>query len=106
MAAHQIAFKNKWVPELTRHHAPISANVVAERIAVNSRALRIVYIDDRIPKRELGAGFPRSNDVISALSRMGHHVVCSTSTFPVIGDGYEDLPLEAEIFDGYRFRQS
>ena len=105
MAAHQITFKNKWAPELEQHYTPIPANVVAARIAVNTRALRIVYLDDRIPKRGLGAGFPRSNDVISALSRMGHHVVCSTSTFPVIGDGYEDLPREVEIFDGFRFRQ-
>ena len=67
--------------------------------------MRIVYIDDRIPKRTLGAGFPRSNDVVTTLARTGHHVVCSTSTFPVIGDGYEDLPREVEIFDGFRFRQ-
>lgn len=105
MAAHQVKFKNKWEAELDRHYAPDPANVVAARIAVNSQALRIVYIDDRIPRRTLGAGFPRSNDVVSALARMGHHVVCSTSTFPVIGDGYEDLPREVEIFDGFRFRQ-
>ena len=105
MAAHQVKFKDKWEAELDRHYAPDPANVIAARIAVNSRALRIVYIDDRIPKRTLGAGFPRSNDIVSALARMGHHVVCSTSTFPVIGDGYEDLPREVEIFDGFRFRQ-
>ena len=105
MAAHQIKFKDKWQAELSRHYAPAPANVIAARIAVNSSALRIVYIDDRIPKRTLGAGFPRSNDVVTTLARTGHHVVCSTSTFPVIGDAYEDLPREVEIFDGYRFRR-
>jgi len=105
MAAHQLKFKDKWEPKLRRHYAPSSANVVAARIAVNSQALRIVYIDDRIPKRTLGAGFPRSNDVVTTLAQAGHHVVCSTSTFPVIGDGYEDLPREVEILDGFRFRQ-
>jgi len=105
MAAHQLKFKDKWEPKLRRHYAPSSANVVAARIAVNSQALRIVYIDDRIPKRTLGAGFPRSNDVVTTLAQAGHHVVCSTSTFPVIGDGYEDLPREVEILDGFCFRQ-
>ena len=105
MAAHQVKFKDKWGPELNRHYAPDPGNVCAARIAVHSPSLRIVYIDDRIPQRALGAGFPRSNDVVTALARMGHHVVCSSSTFPVIGDGHADLPREIEIFDGFRFRQ-
>ena len=105
MAAHQVKFKNKWADALRRHRPPGLANVCAARTAVNSQNLRILYIDDRIPKRALGAGFPRSNDIVSELARMGHHVVCSTSTFPVIGDGYEDLPREVELFDGFRFRQ-
>ena len=105
MAAHQIKFKDKWEAELGRHYAPLPANVIAARIAVNSRALRIVYIDDRIPARALGAGFPRSNDVVTALAKMGHHVTYSTSTFPVVGDNRAGLPAEIEIFDGCRFRE-
>jgi GT2 family glycosyltransferase len=105
MAAHQLKFKEKWASVLDSHYAPRPSNICAARISVNSRSLRIVYIDDRIPKRTLGAGFPRSNDVVTTLARTGHHVVCSTSTFPVIRDAYEDLPREIEIFDGYRFRQ-
>jgi GT2 family glycosyltransferase len=105
MAAHQMKFKSKWERELRRHYDPKPENVGAARIAVHSQFLRIVYIDDRIPIRSLGAGFPRSNDVVTALARAGHHVVCSTSTFPAIGDGYDDLPWEVEIFDGFRFRR-
>jgi GT2 family glycosyltransferase len=105
MAAHQVKFKDKWGPVLERHYSPSPTNICAARTAVNSGYLRILYIDDRIPKRVLGAGFPRSNDIVTELARMGHHVVCSTSTFPLIGDGYEDLPREVELFDGFRFRE-
>jgi O-antigen biosynthesis protein len=105
MAAHQVKFKAKWAHSLEKHYAPAVSNITAARFAVNSPGLRIVYIDDRIPKRTLGAGFPRSNDVATALARMGHHVVCSTSTFPLVGDSYEDLSREVEVFDGCRFRQ-
>ncbi len=105
MAAHQVKFQDKWEHELSRHYSPIPANITAARTSVNSRALRILYIDDRIPKRKLGAGFPRSNDIVSELARMGHHVVCATSTFPLFGDGYEDIPRDVELFDGLLFRQ-
>ena len=104
MAAHQVKFTHKWASQLKSHYASKPENICAARIAVNSRSLRIVYIDDRIPKRTLGAGFPRSNDIVTALARMGHHVVCSTSTFPLTDDGHEDLPYEIEIFDGFSHR--
>ena len=63
---------------------PVLRTFVLLAISVNSRSLRILYIDDRIPKRTLGAGFPRSNDIVTGLTQMGHHVVCSTSTFPLV----------------------
>jgi glycosyltransferase involved in cell wall biosynthesis len=99
-----VKFKEKWLSELERHFPPATSNISAARFAVNSTGLRIVYVDDRIPKRTLGAGFPRSNEVVSCLARMGHHVVCSTSTFPLLGDNRSDLPSEVELYDGYRFR--
>ena len=105
MAAHQIKFSNKWKDVLPRHYDPIAANICAARISVYSPSLRIVYIDDRIPDRSLGAGFPRSNDIVTALAGMGHHVVCCSSTFPVSASDNAILPREVEVFDGYRFRQ-
>lgn len=105
MAAHQVKFYKKWKHALGRHYAPELSNVPAARVAAYSSGLRIVYVDDRIPKRSLGAGYPRSNDVVTALARMGHHVTCSTSTFPLLADSYADLPREIEVFDGFRFRK-
>lgn len=105
MASHQIKFRGKWQDELKRHYPPDLAHVLAARIAVKSSNLRILYIDDRIPHRTLGSGFPRSNDILKELVRLGHSVVCSTFTFPLLGDGYDDIPREMELFDGLRFRR-
>jgi GT2 family glycosyltransferase len=103
MAAHQVTFQKKWKGTLASHYSPDSSNVPAARFAVHSTGSRIVYIDDRIPKRTLGAGYPRSNEIVTELARMGHKVTCSTSTFPLPVDSYEDLPREIEVFDGCRF---
>ena len=104
MAAHQAKFADKWYEALRHHYPPLAKNICAARISVNSQSLRIVYIDDRIPQRSLGAGFPRSNDIVTALSGMGHHVVCCNSTFPLTANDINALPPEVEIFDGYRNR--
>jgi GT2 family glycosyltransferase/glycosyltransferase involved in cell wall biosynthesis len=105
MSANQVKFQNKWQQGLAKHCPPHRNNVLAARIAANSDSLRIVYIDDRVPAKSLGTGFPRSNDIVTELAARGHHVVCATSTFPVLDDGYADLPREVEVFDGHRFRQ-
>jgi O-antigen biosynthesis protein len=104
MAQHQKKFLDKWGPVLWRHHAPDQSHLYAARIARNSGGLRILYIDDRVPHRTLGAGFPRSNDILSQLVALGHHVTFSTFTFPLLPDEYSDIPREIELFDGLRNR--
>jgi glycosyltransferase involved in cell wall biosynthesis len=80
--------------------SPISA----ARIAVGASGLRILYVDDRIPHRNLGSGYPRSNDILRQLVALGHHVTCSTLMFPLLRDEYSDIPREIELFDGLRNR--
>ncbi len=104
MAEHQKKFLHKWSAVLPQHYAPDPSHICAARIARASGGLRILYIDDRVPHRTLGAGFPRSNDVLSQLVALGHHVTCSTFTFPLLGDEYSDIPREVELFDGLRDR--
>jgi GT2 family glycosyltransferase len=104
MAEHRKKFSLKWNPELQRHYAPDPSHICAARIALNSGGLRILYIDDRVPHRTLGAGFPRSNDILSQLVALGHHVTCSTFTFPLLHDEYSDIPRTVELFDGLRNR--
>jgi GT2 family glycosyltransferase len=104
MAEHQKKFLQKWNAELQRHHAPDPSHICAARLAVGFSGSRILYIDDRVPHRTLGAGFPRSNDIVSQLVALGHHVTCSTFTFPLLRDEYSDIPREVELFDGLRNR--
>ena len=104
MAEHREKFLHKWNAVLPRHHAPDPSQICAARIALNSGGLRILYIDDRVPHKTLGAGFPRSNDILSQLVALGHHVTCSTFTFPLLSDEYSDIPREVELFDGLRNR--
>ena len=100
MAAHQRKFSAKWQEALRRHYAPEPANICAARTSAYSPGLRIVYVDDRIPRRSLGAGFPRSNDIVTALAGMGHHVVCCSSTRPLTAADTSVLPSDVELFGG------
>jgi GT2 family glycosyltransferase len=104
MAEHQKKFLHKWEPVLERHQAPGLSQIGAARIAAGARGLRILYIDDRIPHRNLGSGYPRSNDILRQLVALGHHVTCSTLMFPLARDEYSDVPREIELFDGLRDR--
>jgi GT2 family glycosyltransferase len=104
MAEHHRKFLHKWNAVLQRHYVPDPAHVLAARIALKPGGLRILYVDDRVPHRTLGAGFPRSNDILSQLVALGHHVTFSTFTFPLSSDEYSDIPREIELFDGLRNR--
>jgi GT2 family glycosyltransferase/glycosyltransferase involved in cell wall biosynthesis len=104
MGEHQKKFSLKWNTELRRHYAPDQSHICAARIALNATGLRILYIDDQVPHRILGSGYPRSNDILSCLVALGHHVTCSTFTFPLLRDEHWDIPREVELFDGLRNR--
>lgn len=104
MAEHQKKFLHKWSAVLQQHYAPGLSQISAARIAAGASGLQILYIDDRIPHRNLGSGYPRSNDILRELVALGHHVTCSTLMFPLQRDEYSDIPREIELFDGLRNR--
>ena len=106
MAQHQKTFYSKWQKTLAHHYEPKPENICAARIAVGTKGLRILYVDDRIPHRSLGSGFPRSNDILSSLVAEGHHVTCVAISFPFFGDERSDIPQEVELFDGLRDREA
>ena len=105
MAELQETFFQKWRQVLQRHYAPASSNLCAARIAVQSPGLRVLYLDDRVPHRDLGSGFPRSNNIVCQLVALGHHVTCATLTSPLLGNEYYDIPREVEILDGLCHRE-
>ncbi|QSR84386.1 glycosyltransferase [Methylacidimicrobium sp. B4] len=61
--------------------------------------IRLLYIDDRVPRPELGSGFPRSNAVLRALAAWGAQV----TLFPMSGcseeweEIYWSVPREVEV---------
>ena len=80
-----------------RPHAPAVQAHAAPAPA--SAPLRILFIEDCIPLRRLGAGYVRSNDIIHAMSGLGHLV----SVFPIYKataspiEIYRDMPQTAEV---------
>jgi GT2 family glycosyltransferase/SAM-dependent methyltransferase len=105
MAANQKKFRDRWNDQLAKRLPLSKANVQAARVSVSSEGLRILYIEDRIPHRHLGSGFPRSNEILHYLVKQGHRVTCVSFTSPLLEDEYSDIPRDVELLDGTSQRE-
>lgn len=105
MAAHQQKFRGKWNGRLLKHLPYSTANIQRARISANCNALKILYIEDRIPHRHLGSGFPRSNEIVCHLVTQGHRVTCASFTSRLQENEYCDIPREVELVDGVSRRE-
>ena len=60
---------------------------------------RILVLDDRVPHRDLGSGFPRSRDMLIEMADAGHQVCLLPVTFP--NDNWQairkTLPVQIEV---------
>ncbi len=60
---------------------------------------RILFIEDRVPMRNLGSGYVRSNDIVHAMAALGYHV----GVYPIypttatIMDMLSDFPETVEV---------
>jgi glycosyltransferase involved in cell wall biosynthesis len=81
----------------SQHAAPSDPLLAAHRLRVNRR--RILFLDDRVPHTFLGAGFPRSNRMLSELSNLGCAVTFYPTTCPreQWEDVYRDTSPEVEV---------
>jgi GT2 family glycosyltransferase len=70
---HRAVFVEHHRAWLSEQLEPEPANVLAAR-ARPTPGQRILLVDDRVPKRDLGFGFPRAVDLVSALVADGHFV--------------------------------
>lgn len=63
---------------------------------------RILVIEDRVPYRHLGRGYPRSNRIVSELVQLGH----ALTLYPLLTrlrvgeDVHADLPAEVQVAPG------
>jgi GT2 family glycosyltransferase/glycosyltransferase involved in cell wall biosynthesis len=80
---------------------PSTGAVIAARHR-HSTGQRILVVDDGVPRRTIGFGYPRATSLLSALVELGHFV----TLLPVseVGDSwdrvYESIPREIEVVGG------
>lgn len=63
---------------------------------------RVLYLDDCVPHRDTGCGYPRSNRIITEMVRLGYAVTCYPLDARQEGwhKVYRDLPRELEVVQG------
>jgi GT2 family glycosyltransferase len=75
------AFCEKHAVALAEDHLPASQpNILNARMRDNRK--RILYIDDRVPLSDLGAGMPRTNEILQLMVDAGYFVTFLPSTSP------------------------
>jgi O-antigen biosynthesis protein len=100
MTVNREKFVATWSDTLRDHHlTPSSENIFRARFAAASRTRSLLYIDDNIPHRHLGAGYPRGNAILHEILRQGYQVTCVSSSSPLANEEYTDIPYEVELFD-------
>ncbi|MBO1324892.1 glycosyltransferase [Acetobacter sp. TBRC 12305] len=72
-----------------RNKAFANTLLLAQARSADRRQKHVLFIEDRLPYRFLGSGFPRANDIVHALAALGHHV----TLYPVFRptEGREDM---------------
>lgn len=74
-------FREKHARALATRHLPASQENILEARMRDSRP-RILYIEDRVPLKDVGAGLPRANEILSAMVDAGFFVTFLPSTHP------------------------
>ncbi|HEV7395023.1 MAG TPA: glycosyltransferase, partial [Pyrinomonadaceae bacterium] len=98
-ARHRDIFATRQSDWLQSQLSPSAANVLVARSRFPKKTNRILMLDDRVPHRSLGSGFPRSNLIVREMLRLGHHVTFYPLAFREEDwfTVYEDLPREIEV---------
>ncbi|WP_143214833.1 glycosyltransferase [Acidithiobacillus albertensis] len=67
----------------------------------HSPELRILYVDDRIPRPRYGSGFPRACRIVQELSKLGLVTIyCTNHAHESWEEIYVDIPKEIEVMRG------
>lgn len=101
----QQKFLQKHCETLKKHPAPDFSNIIEHRFASsNACPEHILYIDDRVPHRDFGSGFPRSNTIVNIIHELGYRVTIYPLNFPdedTWDIAYRDINPHIEIAKGY-----
>lgn len=73
--------------------------VIPDKPRAAGTTRRILFIEDRVPHHHLGAGYPRSNEIIAELLRLGHSVTLYPLTFCDEDEAsvYSDISRKIEV---------
>ena len=98
-------FASRHATWLQQHHLPAGTPAIQARMDRGRR--RILYIDDRVPYPELGAGYPRAARIIRELVADGWFVTLYPAHDPVDDwdDTYAAFPREVEFMLGHGYGQ-
>jgi GT2 family glycosyltransferase len=91
-------FKDRHAHALAAHYAPAASAIALARQRTRPDALRVLMVDDRIPHRRLGSGYPRAADMIDAIVAAGHALTFYPlqAPFEPWKSVYETLPETVE----------
>jgi len=107
--SNQQKFRNKHTNALNIHPAPDFSNLLYSRFAASQqRPVNVLYIDDRVPHRDFGSGFPRSNTIVNCIQELGYRVTVYPLNFPdedTWDVAYRDIDPHIEIATGYGLNQ-
>jgi len=101
MLAGQKAFAKKWAGPLQHHlERPLRKDPVQVLQARDNRRKRlpnILYVDELIPEKKLGAGYGRALDNLVMISELGHKVTATATALPKGGDLYCEAKCQAAL---------
>ena len=101
MQKNQVIFAEQHKALLADQYPPDVANVWRAR--AHRGGINLLYIDDRVPHRHYGSGFPRANDIVKQLLARGINITVVPYNF-LHEEGWEevytDLPAEVEVLVG------
>ena len=84
------------------HQASPSSRAVRRARARPYGSGQLIVVEDRVPHRRLGAGYPRALEIIRAARDLGYHV----TLYPLVvpdeswADAYSDVPRDIELMLG------
>ena len=100
----RVIFEQRFHDDLRKHDAPNIKALSSAKFHHTSRDRKtVLFIEDFIPRRSLGSGYPRAVDIAHAITNAGYALTIYPM-WPTLEDewrsNYNDLPRNAEIASG------
>ncbi len=98
---HQEIFVRTHQESLKQHHAYSTDMILEARFASQSKRKKMLFIDDQIPSRAAGSGFPRSHRILTGVVERGHAVTFfPTDPQQRWEEIYRHIPRDVEVMPG------